>query len=245
MKSGATPMMNDWDKTLAEIGISGPEEDNEFGSQDKEMEEAGMVLSSGFGNLYKYELSFKNKVMETKYAIPVIGKDRKTKVWTGDTPESVIKQFEYGVAKGGDAETTFTDIKQADKYLEVGHGSFKQERWHVTKLWDLGPVSKSAPPAQVSTSTITQAPAPATITAAQQAVEQGQTEQQEMAMEKAFSFTEFVKTGKNTIYIIAGVGVVIVIAGIAIFIASKSPAGQAGSAAGGAAGGLFKSLRKE
>jgi len=238
-------MMGDWDKTLAEIGISGPEEDNEFGSQEQGMEEAGMVLSSGFGNLYKYELSYNKKVMATKYAIPVIDKNRKTKAWTGDTPESVIKQFEYGVGKAGDTETTFTDIKQADKYLEVGHGAFKQERWHVTKLWDLGPISKGAPPAQVSTSTITQAPSPATITAAQQAVEQGQTEQQEMALEKAFSLTEFIKTGKNTIYIIAGVGVVIVIAGIAIFIASKSPAGQAGSAAGGVAGGLFKSLRKE
>jgi len=245
MKSGATPMMNDWDKTLAEIGISGPEEDNEFNSQDIGMEEAGMVLSSGFGNLYKAELSYKGKVMATKYAIPVVGRKGDYKVWKGDTPEAVIKLFENGVAKGGDAETTFTDIKQADKYLEEGHGSFKQERWHVTKLWDLGPVSKGAPPAQVSSSTITQTPQAATITAAQQAIQQGQTEQQVMAAEKAFSITEFVKTGKNAIYIVAGVGVVIVIAGIAIFVASKSPAGQAGSAAGGVAGGLFKSLRKE
>jgi len=237
-------MMNNWDKTLAEIGISGPEEENEFSSTDKGMEQAGMVLSSGFGNLYKAELSYKNKLMATRYAIPVINKKGNYKVLQGDTPEAAIKKYENAVAKEGDAETTFTDIKQADKYLEEGHGSFKQERWHVTKLTDLGPISKEAPPAQVSTN-IPQTLSPALIDAASQAVEQGKTEQQEMALEKAFSFTEFVKTGKNTVYIIAGVGVVIVIAGIAIFIASKSPAGQAGSAAGGVAGGLFKSLRKE
>ena len=236
--------MGDWDKTLAEIGISGPEEQNEFGDQDQGMEEAGMVLSSGFGNLYKAELSYKNKVMATKYAIPVVGKKGDYKVHKGDTPEAVIKLYQNGVAKGGDAETTFTDIKQADKYLEEGHGVLKQERWHVTKLWDLGPVSTSAPPAQVTSATITVAPASDVILTAQQAVEQGKTEQQVMAAEKAFSLTEFVKTGKNAIYIIAGVGVVIVIAGVAILVARQSPGGQAGEAAGGFIRGLKKKKRR-
>lgn len=240
-------MIRDWQSTLDEMGISGPKEDDAADFADKSEygaltgDDVGtMMLTSGFGNLYKYELSYKNKVRATKYAIPVIDKNRKTKAWTGDTAESVIRQFEYGVEKAADTETTFTDMKQADKYLEEGHGSFKQERWHVTKLIDLGPVSKSAPPAQVTSPTIQQAPAPDLIQAAQEASEAGKTEQQIMAAAKAFSITEMLKTGKNAIYIIAGVGVVVVIAGVAIFLATRSPAGEAGRAAGGLLGGLRK-----
>jgi hypothetical protein len=233
-------MMGDWNRTLGEMGISGPEEENEFNSQDKGMDEAGMILSSGFGNLYIAEMSYKGKVRRTKYAIPVIDKNRKTKAWEGDTPEQVIRQFEYGVEKAGDTETTFTSMKEADKYLEEGHGSLKQERWHVSKLTDLGPIIKGAPPAQVSSPDIQKQEGSSIITAAQQASAAGETEQQTAALEKAFSITEFVKTGKNTIYIIAGVGVVVVIAGIGIFLATKSPAGQAGEATGG----LLRGMRR-
>lgn len=240
-------MMRDWQSTLDAMGISGPKEEDpaefsdasDYGALTGD-DEGSVMLASGFGNLYRYTLVYKDKVRATKYAIPVIDKNRKTKAWRGDTPEQVIRQFEYGVGKAGDTETTFTSIKEADKYLEEGHGSFKQERWHVKDLIDLGPVSKSKPPAQVSSPEIKKEEGSEIIQASQQAVEQGQTEQQIMAAEKAFSITEFVKTGKNAIYIIAGVGVVVVIAGIGIFLATKSPAGQAGEAAGG----LLKGLRR-
>jgi hypothetical protein len=239
-------MMDNWEKTLAEIGVSGPEEKNEFGNPDEGMEEAGMVLSSGFGNLYKYELSdWREKTKTwipkaTKYAIPVVGKKGDFKVFKGDTPEAALKNYQNGVAKGGDTETTFTDISQADKYLKESHGTLGTEIWHVTKLIDLGPVNPSAPPAQVSTPTIEKAPQTDIIQSAQQATEQGKTQQQVMALEKEFSFTEWAKTGKNAIYIIAGVGVVVVIAGVAIVLARSSPAGRVGEAAGG----LLRGLRR-
>lgn len=240
-------MLRDWQSTLDAIGISGPKEDDaadfadssDYGAMTGD-EEGTMMLASGFGNLYRYTLVYKDKVRATKYAIPVVDKNRKTKAWKGDTPEQVIRQFEYGVAKAGDTETTFTSIKEADKYLEEGHGSFKQERWHVKDLFDLGPVSKSAPPAQVSSPEIKKEEGAEIIKASQAAVQAGETEQQIMAAEKAFSITEFVKTGKNAVYIIAGVGAVVVIGGLIFFFATRSPAGQAGEAAGG----LFRGLRR-
>lgn len=238
-------MMRDWQATLDEMQISGPKEDDAAEFADRSDygaltgdDEGSMMLATGFGNLYKYELSYKNTLKATKYAIPVVGKKGDYKAWRGPTPETVISQYNSGVAKGGDTETTFTDITQADKYLKEAHGMLNSEIWHVTKLTDLGPVSKSAPPAQVTSPTITQAPPSDVVAKAQQAVEQGQTEQQIMAAEKAFSVTEFVKTGKNAIYIIAGVGAVVVIGGIIFFFARQSPAGQAGRAAGGIVKGI-------
>jgi len=238
-------MMRDWQSTLDQMQISGPKEEeaadfadnSEYGALTGD-DEGTMMLASGFGNLYKYELSYKNNLKATKYAIPVVGKKGDYKVWRGPTPETVISQYNSGVAKGGDAESTFQDIKQADKYLKEAHGMLNSEIWHVTKLTDLGPVSKSAPPAQVTSPTITKAAPSDIVSSAQQAVERGQTEQQIMAAEKAFSITEFVKTGKNAVYIIAGVGAVVVIGGIIFFFARQSPAGQAGQAAGGLLRGM-------
>lgn len=244
-------MIGSWQTTLDELGITGPKDGEEEEQGEMEFGDGSdygaltnddigsMILASGFGNLYKYEVSYKGKVKATKYAIPVIDKNRKIKAWRGDTPEKVIRDFEYGVEKAGDTETTFTDLKQADKYLEEGHGSFKQQRWHVTKLWDLGPVSKRAPPAQVSSPEIQKVTGGEDIVAAaQKAATAGETAKEIAAMEKALSPTEWLKTGKNAVYIIAGVGAVVVVGGIIIFLARRSPAGQAGEAAGGLISGL-------
>lgn len=232
-------MPDDWNDLLGYVGIRPVEEDNLFGDLDEYgllTPEAGlgydeddygqMIVGGGFGNLYRYELSYKKKVRATKYAIPVIDKKRKMKAWRGDTPEQVIRQFEYGVAKAGDTETTFTSVKQADKYLEEGHGSFKQERWHVSKLTDLGPVSATAAPAQVSASDIQKEKGTEVVKAAQKASEAGKTEKEIMAMEKSFSPSEITKTGKNTIYIVAGVGAAVVIGAVVfLFYRHGTPVG--------------------
>ena len=246
-------MMGDWNREMSKMGLTGPdaeqepEEQNEFGPMDAGMDEAGIVLSSGFGNLYQYQLAYKGQVKATKYAIPVIGKKGDFKVQKGETPEDAVRDYQNGVAKGGDAETTFTDMASADKYLKEGHGALNSQVWHVSKLVDLGPVSKGAPPVQ-QTITDTKAgtataPTIDTKTAAAtaaQAVAQGVSTQQEMAVAKAFSPTEVLKGLGNMLYVIVGVGVVIVIGGVAYFFLKKSPAGQAGEAAGG----LMRGMRK-
>jgi hypothetical protein len=246
-------MMGDWNREMSKMGLTGPEvekeaeEQNEFGEMDQGMDEAGIVLSSGFGNLYQYQLSYKGTVKATKYAIPVIGKKGDFKVQRGETPEDAVRDYQNGVAKGGDAETTFTDMASADKYLKEGHGTLNSQIWHVSKLVDLGPVSTTAPPVQQqitdTKSGSATAPTIDTKTAAEtavQAVAQGQTAQQEAALKKAFQPTEILKGLGNMLYVIVGVGVVIVIGGVAYLFLRKSPAGQVGEAAGG----LMRGMRK-
>lgn len=236
----ASVMANDWQNYVGYIGGVRGTMDNDLGidgiiGPDSEYGYMTVEDFSGFGNLYKYDLSHKSEktkqwgLKATKYAIPVIGKKGDFKVWKGDTIEAVIKQYENGVAKGGDAETTFTSQDQADKYLKEKHGFLGTEIWHVTKLTDLGPVSKTAPPAQVTSPTITQAPAPTMIEAGQQAIEAGKTEQQVMAVEKALSPTTIGKNLTTAMWVGVGLVIVAIVGGVIYFGVKATPAGQAGS----------------
>lgn len=221
--------MVEWEDIDNEFGVRGIL-DNELGADGltgPDIEEYGDMMVedfSGFGNLYKYELTHKNKLMATKYAIPVVGKKGDFKAWKGDSIENVIKQYENGIAKGGDAETTFQDITQADKHLKEKHGFLGTEIWHVTKLVDMGPVSKTAPPAQTTDKSIQKSAAPKQIESAQKAIDTGKTEQQIMAVEQAISPTEM---GKTVLYITVGLLVIGVVGGVAYVAYKLSPGGQA------------------
>lgn len=202
---------------LDEYGLLPPEAESDYGQ---------MMVGDGFGNLYYYELhDKKNRVRAKKYAIPVTGgKKGDFKFFVGETAEQAMTKYNKG-RESGDVETT-SDIVKADSKLKEKHGTLGTDIWHV-KVWkDLGPIETAAP---------SSGPSKETVKKAKAAVESAESEKELLAVEKAVSPTEILKTGKNAIYIAAGVGVVVVVAGVAYIIFSR------GTPTGRLAGALKKS----
>lgn len=219
-------MADEWNELLGDVGFEAIGEDDLFGDLDEygllppeaDMGYGQMMVGDGFGNLYYYELhDKKGRVRAKKYAVPVTGgKKGDFKFFVGETAEQAIAKFVKGQASG-DIETT-SDIVKADTKLKEKHGTLGTDIWHV-KVWkDLGPIDVAAPPSK--------GPSKQTAAEAKKAIEAAESEKELIAVEKAFSPSEILATGKNTIYIIAGVGVVVVVGALAyVFYRHGTPIG--------------------
>lgn len=220
-------MPDDWNSIMGDIGFEAIGDENLFGDLDEygllppeaDINYGQMMVGGGFGNLYYYELhNKKGQLKAKKYAVPVVGgKKGDFKFFVGETAEQAIAKYAKG-REYGDVETT-SDITKADGKLKEKHGTLGTDIWHV-KVWkDLGPIEVTAAPSK--------GPGKKTIEEASAAVESASTEKELLAVEKAASASEILKTGKNTVYIIAGVGAAVVIGTVIIIFARHgTPTGR-------------------